>query len=207
MTKIISADEIKKSFKGYDPKKVENYHKKSAKLADKEFDGVLKDDRFWRIILMNGGTASGKTEFLSEYLFDYKGVVFDGTLSTVLGAKIKIRKILKKNKTPIVYSVIPDDLKRAFIAFLHRDRKFSDIHFYKTHSGSREVLLWIAKNYPKVKLMVYKSIYDKKDKMIFKKLYFDSRKEKIKYLETIQIKENNLVKFINYKNERNNFKT
>ena len=69
-------------------------------------------------------------------------------------ADIKLKKIQEAGRLPIIYAVIPDDLKRAFIAFLNRDRKFSDTHFYKTHSGSRKTLLWIAKNYPKYEELI-----------------------------------------------------
>src|SRR5437667_7512755 len=58
---------------------------------------------------------------------------------------------------PVIYSVIPDDLGRAFTAFLHRERKFSDSHFYRTHSGSRKTLLWVAKNYPDVEVNLIES--------------------------------------------------
>ncbi len=34
---IISADEIKKNLKGYNPEKVEKFHTESAKIADKNF--------------------------------------------------------------------------------------------------------------------------------------------------------------------------
>lgn len=148
MATVISADEIKKQIPSYSPEKAEVFHRESARLADKLFSQELKKSKHKSVILLNGGTASGKSEFLSTQLKNKKCIVFDATLSTQLGAEIKLKQILKAKKRPIIYAIIPDDLKRAFIAFLSRDRKFGDSHFYKTHSGSRKTLLWIALNYP-----------------------------------------------------------
>lgn len=98
MTIIISADEIKKQLPEYKPKHSEYVHRKSSKLADKEFEKTLKESKLEQIILMCGGSASGKTEFLSEYLKGKKAIIFDGTLSTNQGAKIKLNKIIKAKK-------------------------------------------------------------------------------------------------------------
>ncbi len=145
---------------------------------------------------MSGGTASGKTEFLVTHLEKEKFIILDGTLPTSVGAKIKICKILKSHKTPVVYSVIPDDLERAFIAFLHRDRKFSDEHFYRTHSGSRNTLLWIAENFPEVQINLIESSYTKSQKMVFKKLEFTNREEMIQHLRSIQMTETDIIKSV-----------
>jgi hypothetical protein len=193
MALIISADEIKKEFEGYDPKKVEKFHTQSAKLADKQFDQVLKTNKYSRAILLNGGTASGKTEFLATQLANKRAVIFDTTMATILGAEIKIKKILKSKKKPIIYSVIPDDLKRAFIAFLNRDRQFRDIHFYRTHSGSRETLLSVAQNYPEVEINIVVSYYDENGKMKFKGIEFDSQEKLVNYLQRIQKSENDIL--------------
>ncbi|MDE2024935.1 MAG: DUF2188 domain-containing protein [Patescibacteria group bacterium] len=106
---------------------------------------------------------------------------------------------MNAKKTPIIYTVIPDDLKRAFVAFLNRDRKFSDTHFYKTHSGSRKTLLWIAQNNPAVRAYIYAVEKGKKDQhvlpqekgWIVKNLLsnwtsqiFDTKHEALKYAES-----------------------
>ena len=62
--KIVSADEIKKSFKGYNPRKASRYHQESARLADKKLDSLLRSESYRTVILMNGGTASGKTSIM-----------------------------------------------------------------------------------------------------------------------------------------------
>jgi len=105
---IISADEIKKNLKGYNPEKVEKFHTESAKIADKNFIKYLNNKDFNNVLLLCGGTASGKTELISEYLVDREdSIIFDGTLSTTEGAKIKIKNIEKKNKRPIICFSFP----------------------------------------------------------------------------------------------------
>jgi len=193
MAIIISSDKIKKTFSDYSPDKAEDFHRKSAKLADKEFTKILKTSNLNKVILMNGGSASGKTEFVLTHLSDEPAIIFDTTLSTIKGAEIKIKRILKAHKTPEIYSVIPDRLTRAFIAFLHRDRKFSDDHFYRTHSGSRETLLWIVKNYPDIKVKIIESSYTKKDTMVFNELKFASKKEFSNFLKNIQLSEPDII--------------
>ena len=94
MTTIVSADEIKKGLPDYSPEKAERFHTQSAKLADKEFESELKNSSFSEIILLCGGTASGKTEFLATHLANRREcLVFDATLSTEEGARIKLKKI------------------------------------------------------------------------------------------------------------------
>src|SRR3990167_7682299 len=113
MARIISADEIKKQLPNYSPDKAESFHRESARQADKQFAKFLKDSRYEKVILLSGGAASGKTEFLSTQLSRKKCIIFDATLSTKLGAENKLRQIIKAKKLPIIYTVVPDDLKRA----------------------------------------------------------------------------------------------
>jgi hypothetical protein len=194
---VISADEIKKLLPGYSPKRVEQFHNTSAKLADREFKKQLAQSGYKTVILLNGGSASGKTEFILTQLIHRKLVIFDGTMPSREGAKIKIKSVLKAGKMVRVYSVIPDNLRRAFIAFLNRDRKFSDTHFYRTHSQSRKTLLWIAKNYPNIELNIIESSYDHNDKLLFNRLEFDKQEDLLKYLFSIQLDEDDIIQRIN----------
>ncbi|TSC83640.1 MAG: hypothetical protein G01um101416_1199 [Microgenomates group bacterium Gr01-1014_16] len=194
MAILISADDIKKKLPDYSPEKAEQYHRESARLADREFENKLKVAGFREVILMSGGAASGKTEFLATHLVNRKNcLILDATLSTEEGAGIKLKKIIKAKKDPIIYAVIPDGLKRAFVAFLHRDRKFSDAHFYKTHSGSRRTLLWIAKNYPDVEMNIVESSYIKGRRLQFSGLKFDSRRLLVSYLSGLQVTEAGII--------------
>lgn len=196
MSIIISADEIKKELPDYSPDKAEEFHHESAKKADKQFAKALKESSYIEVILLSGGTASGKTEFLATQLSSEDSIIMDATLSTELGAKNKIRQIIKAKKVPIIYTVIPDDLKRAFIAFLSRDRKFSDEHFYKTHSGSRKTLLWIAKNYPDIELNIVESSYTPDGVLQFLKIQFDTKQKLTDYLASKQLSENDIINLI-----------
>jgi len=193
MALIIAADEIKKELPNYTPDKAEEFHLESAKKADKLFDQALKDESYQEVVLLSGGTASGKTEFLVTQLKDTDCIIMDATLATELGAKNKISKIIKCGKKPIIYSVIPDDLQRAFVAFLNRDRKFSDMHFYKTHSGSSKTLLWIAQNYPDVIIHIIESSYDITHKIQFDEIKLSSNKEVIDYLTRLQMTEDDII--------------
>lgn len=197
MALVISADEIKKNLPNYSPEKAEFFHRESAKLADKNFEKALKESLFKDTILLCGGTASGKTEFLVTQLNRKRCIILDATLSTEEGAEIKLKKIIKAKKKPIIYAVIPDDLKRAFIAFLNRDRKFSDTHFYQTHSGSRKTLLWIALNYVKIKINIIESSYTKSQFLQFARIKFDNRQKLIDYLTDLQMTESDIINTIN----------
>ncbi|MEI6690782.1 MAG: hypothetical protein WCL07_03475 [bacterium] len=193
---IISADKIKKDLPGYDPKLAEEYHHESAQLADIELKRALKDNPNRKVILMSGGSASGKTEFMLTQLVQRDAIIFDTTLSTGEGARIKIKNIRKSGRKLEVYAVIPDDLSRAFIAFLHRDRKFSDAHFYQTHSGSRSTLLNIAINHPDIPIYIIESSYTEDKHMRFAQVTFDNHDQFIKYLETIQVSENAIIDLV-----------
>lgn len=193
MATIISADEIKKQLPNYSPAQAEAFHRESAKMADKLFTEELKKTKYKTVILLNGGTASGKSEFLSGRLRNKRCIILDATLATELGAQNKLRQIFKAKKKAIIYAVIPDDLKRAFDAFLHRDRKFSDNHFYKTHSGSRKTLLWIAENYPQVEINIIESSYTRSQVLQFAQIWFSSRGQLIEYLRRQQMSENDII--------------
>lgn len=193
---IISADEIKKELPDYSPEKAEEFHRESAKRADKLFVQALRDNSHKEVVLLSGGTASGKTEFLATQLKNKDCIIMDATLSTQLGAGNKIRQIIKARKAPTIYTVIPDDLRRAFIAFLNRDRKFSDSHFYKTHSGSRKTLLWIAQNYPDIEINIVESTYAAEEKLQFIQVKFNDRQKLIDYLISKQVTEDDIITFV-----------
>lgn len=198
MAIIISSDAIKESLPNYDPNHAELFHSKSRIIADEGFLKTLKENSFKNVILMCGGAASGKTEFIATQLSQKRCIIYDGTSSTQKRVEEKIDKIIKAGKKPVIYAVIPDDLERAFIAFLSRDRKFGDEHFYRTHSGSRRTLLWIAVELPKIELNIVESSYVK-NKLQFAKIEFDSQKQKIDYLTSLQLTETDIIELIKVK--------
>lgn len=186
---IISADEIKKTLPGYDPKRSEEFHTASAKLADRAYVKALKERSEETVILMCGGTASGKSEYVSVYLEDKPVVILDGTLPSFEGAKIKIRNALKAGKKIEVHCVLPESLLIAFIAFLGRDRKFPVEHFYRTHSSARKTILEVAKAFPEVTIKVVTSHGAESSGMSFTEKEFDDRGALIEFLEAQQYTE------------------
>ncbi|CAN5689723.1 hypothetical protein BH23PAT2_BH23PAT2_09420 [soil metagenome] len=195
MAFIISADDIKKNLPGYDPKHSDVLHRESARLADKEFEKALKTRQEIKVILMSGGTASGKTEYVSAYLKNRNVIIFDGTLPSFEGAKIKCAKVAKSGKSIEVHAVMPISLQKAFIAFLNRDRKFPPEHFFRTHSACRKTLLEITREMPAVTVRVFfsESIISKDQiDTKFTELSIPNRGVLIEYLEQNQYTENEL---------------
>ena len=190
---IISADEMKKLLPGYRPDKSSDFHRDSTRLADKAYEQALKQSQYRNVILLSGGSASGKTEYLSAYLSETPAIIVDGTLSKLEGFTIKLQKALKLNKHLAIHAVIPDNLGRAFSAFLHRDRKYSDEHFYRTHSQSRLTLLNIVTEFPKVPIRIVESHILPTKEMSFTELEFSNRTILIEYLRRIQYTEEAII--------------
>lgn len=195
MAIIISADDLKKTILGYDPERSHLVHSRSAKLADKKYDECVKTCEYEQVILLSGGAASGKTEFMSEYLLDRPYIILDGTLPTLEGAKIKARKAQKYGKKVRIVAVWPADLRIAFAAFLQRNRKFPDEHFYRTHSQSRKTLLAIAKSNLEVEIELYENHYDEQG-LVFYQYIFDSRDRLIEHLAKNQYTEKEIIELI-----------
>ena len=194
--RYISIDEQKKLIPGYVPERAEEFHSSSAKEADRLFAEALKHDSSKTAILLCGGSASGKTEFYSEYLSDKDAIVYDGTLSSEHGADVKLRNIRRAKKRAVVIGVLPDDLKRAFTAFLHRDRRFKDTHFYRTHVGARKTLLWIAEHHSDVEIRLYESTYRRGPSLSFDALEFNKRDQLVAYLRAAQYTEEQIISLV-----------
>ena len=190
---IISIDDFKERIEGYSPEHAGEFHVRSAKMADQEFDKIVKDSTFGRVIFLAGGSASGKTEYLHTYLLGENAIIFDSTFSTTEGAGIKIEKARKYCKETELHFIIPDDIKRAFTAFLGRERKFDDKVFYTTHSHSRSTLLWIINNYPEVDIKLIESYY-KINELRYKEIQLQNRKSMLEYIKSIQYDIDEIVK-------------
>ncbi len=194
---VISADEIKKTMPGYQPEKSGDFHRESARLADKEYTQTVRASDNKHVILLSGGAASGKTEYLSAYLMDGNAIILDGTLPTLEGFLIKYRMAKQHGKEVSVHAVVPDDLRRAFIAFLERERKFDEEHFYRTHARSRKTLLEIANKYDDVRITMITSYFKRKnEKMEFRELIYRDRNDLVEYLRRIQYTEEEIVKIV-----------
>jgi hypothetical protein len=195
MAFIISADNIKRDLPGYDPDHSEKLHSKSAHLADKAYVEAIKNRPESTVILMSGGAASGKTEYISAYLRRKKAIIFDGTLPTFEGAKIKIKNALKHGRRLEIHAVVPVHLETAFVAFLNRDRKFPPEHFFRTHSSSRITLLQTAKTFTNIPIEIIFSENIKQNsdyKMNFTKLLIPDRDFLIDFLSENQYTEDEI---------------
>ena len=204
--KLISIDELKKAFEDYAPENADKFHASSAKIADKLLDEEIRKikNKEREIIFMCGGSASGKSEFIEKFgllLEDFDGIVFDSTFSTIKGAEIKIKKIIKSGNIPVLYLVIPDNFKRAFKAFHRRERKIPEKRFYETHSGSRKAALWVIENYPNIEVRIFENNFDasnkKEDELSYCEILFKNKEEKLDYLRQIQYSVQEIKNVIN----------
>lgn len=183
---IIEVDEYKKKVAGYNPNKSEEFHLESAKLADKDFTDCLKSKKYKRIIFMAGGTASGKTEFASSYLIHKDQLVYDGTLKSFDGFKVKLQRIERydKNDSSVkVVLIMPFDWVKSFEAFLKRERKMNNVTFFETQIKSKLAVANILRN-TKVRVELFVSSYEEgKDRLGFIKIKGISRNRKAYLLE------------------------
>lgn len=192
---IIEVDVYKTRVPGYDPKKSWSYHKQSAKLADVAFKQALENIQYKKVVLMCGGSASGKSEFVSSNLINKGVIVYDGTLSSVEGAKVKIRNSKRKRKKVEINAIIPDNITEVFRAFLTRDRVIPIDVFIETHSRCRSTLLWILKHQRDIDVKIYESSA-KEDKLQMDELIFKTQNEMIKYVKLVQISKQEIKKLI-----------
>lgn len=200
MTKplIISVDECKKFFPKYNPKVAGKYHRESAKLADKIFEISVKIIPA-KVVLLAGGSASGKTEYLSQLTEELKegGIFYDGTLPNWEGAKIKIKHALKFNRDVEIHFILPDEIKRAYVGFLDRERQFDVSHFYRTHISSRKTILDICQSDFDIPIRIIENRFTKGgENMIFEDLVFPNQQSQIDFLESIQYNESELKTII-----------
>lgn len=133
---IIEVDEYKKQLPGYNPDNSEDFHRDSAKLADKDFEKHLKSGKYKKIIFMAGGTASGKTEFARSYLTHSDQLVYDGTLRNIEGLVVKLQKAPRNIQIEVIL-IIPENIEKSLSAFLSRERKMKLETFFETHIKSK----------------------------------------------------------------------
>lgn len=193
---IISADQIKETLPGYHPELAGEFHRDSTRLADKQYEEAVRATDFAQVVLLSGGSASGKTEYLSAYLAEESAVVVDGTLPSLKGFQIKKRTAENHSKHVSVHAVIPDDLQRAYSAFLERDRKYDEEHFYRTHADSRQTILEIARGFPDTEIRIVESYIEADGSMSFAVVQFPSREVLIDYLESIQYAEDEIRRYV-----------
>lgn len=195
MALLISADDLKSTIPGYDPSKSDAVHHESARLADREYVQALRQPEYPTVYLLSGGGASGKTEYMSEYLMSERAIIMDGTLPSFAGAKIKAQAARKSGKHVSIHAVWPEDFKIAFSAFLGRDRKYPDQHFYSTHSRARAALLEIAESNLDVEIAIIESQYEN-SKLRFFRYEFETTADQIEFIREGQYTEEEIRKII-----------
>ncbi|MBU1200705.1 hypothetical protein KJ953_04230 [Patescibacteria group bacterium] len=193
---VIDIDECKKKIPGYTPTKATEYHTESAKIADKLFKNALSKKTPKKVILMCGGSASGKSELVSSELINEEAIIYDSTLHTQEGAKVKIRNSVGKGKLVEVCALLPESISKSFGVFLTRERQIPVKIFYVTHVGSRQNLLWIAKNFPQVKIRIYIGKTDKYNKLQVFKYNYNSQSEIVKFIEEQQLSESDIINLV-----------
>ncbi len=159
---IIEVDKYKEMIDGYDPARSDDVHIQSAKMADKDFENLLKTKKFTEIIFMSGGTASGKSEFaIQNYRESQDILVLDATLKNIEGFKIKyklIKKYQKEASVKIVH-ITPENLMDALGAFFGRERKMNIENFWITHVSSKKSISKIIEMCSGVLFDLYLSVY------------------------------------------------
>lgn len=179
---IIEVDEYKKKILGYNPEKSEDFHIESAKLADRDFIECLKTKKYKSVVLMAGGTASGKTEFTKSYLTKRKQLVYDGTLKEFKGFKIKLEKIERYDKSIKnikVVLIIPSDTTEALGAFLKRDRIMKLDTFFDTQIRSKMTVAQILKQ-TKTRVEIYIShVGPDSNKLKYTRMKLARRRKKV----------------------------
>ncbi|OQB06369.1 MAG: hypothetical protein BWY19_00364 [bacterium ADurb.Bin212] len=191
---IISIDEIKETIDGYNPKMAGKFHLESAKKADKIFQDVVKNSQIENVILLAGGSASGKTEYIHTYLEEDKAIIFDSTLPTLEGAEIKIKLCQKYSKKVEVILILPDNLQTVYAIFLSRDRVIENEVFIRTHSNSRKTVLQLVSR-DDIRIRIVESSLVN-NKVNYKEIEFDSRLKMIEYLGEMQYSEEEIRKLI-----------
>lgn len=184
---IIEVDEYKNRVEGYNASRSEDFHEESGKLADKDFIDCLKSKKYKRIILMAGGTASGKTEFARLYLNSKDMLVYDGTLKKFNGFKVKtdrIKKYCKRKSSVKIILIIPYSWEKAFDAFLGRERKMNINTFFSTQTQSKRTVARILME-TKVRVEIFVSLVKEGEGSLSFLKIKDTRLKKAKLLEKL----------------------
>jgi hypothetical protein len=165
---LIDIDKYKEKLSGYRPENAEDYHIVSANLADTDFDEAVKSRLYDKVYFLCGGSAVGKSEFVSSYLIKDEVLIFDSTFSSHTGVKAKLSKTKKYEIT--VFFIQPKNLLSCFLSFKGRKRQFDHKHFVRTHAGSREMALFILQKYKHVNVRCFVSELDFYQKMSYEEI-------------------------------------
>ena len=192
----IEVDTFKNKIKNYDPATSDNVHQESAKLADREFERLLKTREYKHIVFMAGGPGAGKSEYCKTNLNEdkenkyIKYLIYDGTFA---GNKpyIKFSSIAKKQwskKIPVsIVLIIPKSYKVAFSVFQSRERKMNNLVFIEKHKKCIKNIIKILQkknrkkdDYPRIQLEIFLSSSRSINSI---KFYKKVKKIRLKYQE------------------------
>jgi len=175
---IIEVDKFKEKIEGYDPERSEDFHIESGKLADVEFRKQLKNSIHKRVVLMAGGSASGKSEYAQTFLMHKDQLVYDGTLKNFHGFKVKNDKIKRYSKhspkIKVVY-ILPVNWEESLEVFLSRERKMELKTFFGTHAKSAFTVSRIFSD-TDCRVEIYLSSFNKKrDRITYQRMTLSRR--------------------------------
>lgn len=178
-TLIVDSDELKKTLPGYKPELAPEFHKESSKLASELYEMALKDPAFDDVVLMAGGSGSGKSEAVVNKSLNNPGqIIFDGTLADLEKAQKKIDAAVEANK-PVRVEAVYAPIDQAFQFATGRSRNVPRSVFAEKHQGFRETLLTLANNNPNLEIRITLNSLDGTVP-----IEFPSRDELIQFLQS-----------------------
>jgi hypothetical protein len=151
-TLVIDSDAIKKEMPGYTEDLAPQFHKASSAEAKARYAEALKDPYYDDVVIMGGGSGSGKTEvFVSKNLDRPNTILFDGTLADKAAAQTKIDQALKAGKNVKIEAVMAP-IEDAFMFASDRGRYIPRDVFADKHYGFRKTLYELAKENPSLEI-------------------------------------------------------
>lgn len=136
---IIDVDDFKSLITDYiesDPASTNKVHSESGRLADSKFEEELKTKKYSELLIICGGSASGKTEFAhSFYEKEDSILIFIITLKNIGSVSSKLSHAYKQHIRKIsILIIVPDNIEKCFYEFKQRVRQIDENVFFDTHT-------------------------------------------------------------------------
>lgn len=144
---VIDPDGIMKSFPDYTADKAGELHGASSVLAMKAYQQALTSDTTGIVRFTAGGSGSGKSEILVDYMKETPGIIYDGTFAKLAKAEQMIEDALKAGKKVEVHAVYVNFRDAYLFALGRKDRPLSDDVIVSTHYGFRQTIPALLKKY------------------------------------------------------------
>jgi len=154
---IVDLDDYKVDLDGYDESDAESndsVQREASKLSDSDFKKAAKSSEYDELVVVCGGSGSGKTEFAHTYYCDgncmqecgneldleINPLVYVTTLSSSKsgdGISSKIKYAHKGGISKVRFILIaPKDHEKCYMAFLRRSRKIKPEVFHRSHQAA-----------------------------------------------------------------------